>query len=249
MSQAPCHIGTTGWNHSHWSQGHFYPRGLRNRDWLSFYGQQFPTVEVSQTFYGLPPREQVLEWKRAAPAGFQFAVLVSQRVTHVKRLLEPQKGLERFLLHVAGLGEKLGPLLFQFPPVWEKDLDRFGAFLDYLKNQRVIPRLRAAFEFLNPTWYDTDVFRRLETAGYGLCQTDNPGVAEDSTATTGFVYLRRGGPGGNSSAGYPAVELQGDAERIRDWLGEGREVFVYFSNDRDGYALRDAQRLRRILED
>ena len=138
-------IGTSGWVYRHW-KGIFYPRDLPAARQLSFYAEHFPTVEINYSFYRLPTRENFEHWRDETPPGFTFAVKASRFLTHVKKLKDPEEPLANLLDRARGLGDKLGPILFQFPPNWPKDLDRLQAFLPLLPRE-----LRFAFEFRNQT--------------------------------------------------------------------------------------------------
>src|SRR5947209_2305463 len=138
-------IGTSGWSYKHWLNGAFYPPKLPADQYLPFYAAQFSTVELNYSFYQLPPRSAFEAWRARTPAGFLFAVKASRYLTHVKRLTDPREPLERLLESAGGLGPKLGPLLFQFPPRWPMHLDRLRDFLA-LKAE-LAPGQRWAFEF------------------------------------------------------------------------------------------------------
>jgi uncharacterized protein YecE (DUF72 family) len=108
-------IGTSGWAYDHW-KGVFYAKDASQEDLLPAYARSFRTVEVNSTFYGLPSAETVEGWRHAVPDGFTFAVKANRYITHMKNLLEPEKPIARMIGRIQGLGEKLGPILFQLTP-------------------------------------------------------------------------------------------------------------------------------------
>ena len=121
-------IGTSGWTYQHW-RGRFYPPDLSPRRWLEYYAQRFPTVELNSPFYRVPKRRTFEGWRERTPAGFLFAVKASRLITHVRKLRGAEGELRWFLSEAEGLGEKMGPLLFQLPPSLRADPGLLEAFL------------------------------------------------------------------------------------------------------------------------
>ncbi len=243
---ARCWIGTSGWNYRHWS-GVFYPKGMKPTGWFTHYARFFDTVEVNNTFYRLPAPEVFVRWARQAPTGFCFAVKASRFITHIKRLLEPERSAAEFLRRAAGLEEKRGPILFQLPPSGRLNLPRLQTFLAYLSRQRVVSNLQVAFEFREPSWFAPEAQQLLEKAGAALCLADWPDLAAEGPITGSFVYIRRHGAARLYAGAYPRAALQRDAERLRGWVAEGRSVFIYFNNDAEANAVRNALTLKELL--
>lgn len=131
MTEARIHVGTSGWNYSHW-KGVFYPKGVRTEEEFPFYCQNFHTVEINNTFYNLPDSSKVRTWYEAAPEGFVFAVKASRYITHIKKLKDPRGPVDTFTGSLGELKEKLGPILFQLPPSWSCNIERLESFLDAL---------------------------------------------------------------------------------------------------------------------
>jgi uncharacterized protein YecE (DUF72 family) len=156
-------IGTSGWVYKHWMK-RFYPAKLPGEQQLAFYAQHFFTVEVNFFFYRLPPRSTFAMWHDRTPDDFLFAVKASRYLTHVKKLKDPQAPLARLMDAACGLQEKLGIILFQFPPNWHCDLDRLEAFLEVLQSY---PNCRYTMEFLHPSWltaHNGTLWRSFEIA-------------------------------------------------------------------------------------
>jgi uncharacterized protein YecE (DUF72 family) len=238
-------IGCSGWNYAHWRNGVFYPPRCPPRRWLAFYAERFDTVEVNSTFYRLPKRPAVARWAEEAPDGFLFAVKVSRYVTHIKRLRDVGRHLPLLLERIEPLCEagKLGPLLWQLPPTFERDDGRLAVALGELPGD-----LRHAFEFRHASWFAPEVMGLLREHGIALVIADRPEIrpfqTHELTADFTFVRFHHGsrGRGGN----YSDSELAEWAETIRGWAGRG-DVYAYFNNDWEGYALRNALTLRRLL--
>ena len=142
------HVGTSGWHYKDWA-GHFYPEDLRKKDYLSYYADHFHTVEVNNSFYQLPKKETLETWRKTVPEGFLFAVKASRYITHMKKLKETEEALSSFLGRVELLGDKLGPILFQLPPKWNFNPNRFFDFLEVLPNGH-----QYTFEFRDRSWQD-----------------------------------------------------------------------------------------------
>lgn len=210
---------------------------------LGFYVQHFDTVELNNTFYQLPKEQSLSAWRDATPPGFTFAVKGSRFLTHMKKLKDAEMGLTRFLEPLETLGNKLGPILFQLPPKWQVDTERFHKFLS------ILPKLHSyAFEFREPTWESEPVYELLRRHRAAHCAFHLAGYQSPVHITTDFTYVRLHGPGGKYQGSYSDEELRGWAKRIGEWIGSGLSAWVYFDNDDSGYAAKNAARLRELLE-
>ncbi len=240
-------VGTSGWNYKHWSNGVFYPEGLKARDWLEFFARRFDTVEINNTFYNLAKKSVFESWRDGTPPGFCFAVKVYRSITHRKKLLDVEETLAPFLENAAGLGDKLGPLLFQLPPRWHYNSERLKSLLEYMDWQRLVPDARWALEVRDESWYNQELFDLLCEHHVALVLADQPGFAAKGPVTADFVFVRRHGPKQLYSSNYSEELLQQDAQAIQEWLDQGRDVYIYFNNDAQGYAVRNAIRLKELL--
>jgi len=242
-------IGTSGWSYPHWGDGVFYPTGLRPPLWLSFYAQCFRTVEINFSFYRLPRREVFEAWREKTPSGFLFAVKASRFLTHIKKLVGIEEPLQRLWDSVQGLGEKLGPLLFQLPPSLPYGKERLEGFLKPLSHQLTRGEGRAALEVRNPTWLCPECYDLLARAGIALCLSDWPDLPVEGPLTADFVFVRRHGPGQLYASEYSEAQLRKEAQRARGWLNQGKEVFIYFNNDAQGWAVKNARTLAQMLQE
>lgn len=212
------HIGTSGWQYDSWRR-RFYPKDLPQAQWLPFYAERFETVEVNNTFYRLPKRETFVRWREVTPPGFLVTVKASRFITHIKRLKEPADSVRMFYERAEGLGDKLGPVLFQLPPFLKKDLPRLADFLPLLPAGHM-----AAFEFRNDSWFSDDVYALLKGAGAALClseREDNAPPPLVETAPWGYVRLRL--------EHYSDADLQAWARRLGE-TGWG-QTYVYFMHE------------------
>lgn len=245
-SMGRCFIGTSGYVYKHW-RGRFYPQALPAREWLPFYAQRFETVELNNPFYRLPAKAVFAAWRRTVPPEFVFAVKASRYLTHLKRLKQPSDPLRRLLTRAAALQATLGPVLFQLPARFHVDVDRLRRFLRALGRQRYVPALRAVLEVRHASWLVPEVFDLLVRANVALCLQDWREAPVRAPVTADFVYVRRHGTTPRYSGSYRDAGLRADARAIRAWLGEGRDVYVYFNNDGNAYAVRNAERLAHFV--
>src|SRR5437867_1088453 len=134
-------VGTSGWQYASW-RGRFYPRSLPQRAWLQHYASRFPVVEVNNSFYRLPNDTTFDHWRSGTPKGFLFVVKASRYITHIRRMRDAKDSVDLFWSRASRLREKLGPVLFQFPPNLRADVPLLADFLQILP-----PGMRPAFEF------------------------------------------------------------------------------------------------------
>lgn len=234
-------IGTSGWHYKHWV-GNFYPPKWPAARMLAHYIQHFDTVELNNSFYKLPTRTSLENWRESTPPNFHFAVKGSRFLTHMKKLSNAEEGLKRFLDAVDVLEPKLGPILFQLPPFWEVNLDRLASFLEILP-----PYRRWAFEFRNPSWDTPEVYALLARYNAAYCIFDLAGYLSPLQVTADFSYIRLHGPGGKYQGTYSDETLQFWAATIREWSRRLAAIYVYFDNDDSGFAAKDALRLKELL--
>ena len=240
MVTARYYIGTSGWHYDHW-RDRFYPAGLPKSKWLDYYSQKFPTVEINNSFYRLPSEKAFATWHDSSPAHFRFAVKVSRFITHIKKLRDVEKPLDTFQERAKGLGAKLGPLLYQLPPNMKRNDAVLESFLSLLP-----PAQQHAFEFRNESWLNEGVFDMLRRHNVGLCVMDMPGFTSPVLATADFAYIRFHGSQWLYGSCYSDEELRGWAGRI---AGLGAKVtYIYFNNDAEAFAVRNALTLAQLLK-
>src|SRR5437867_6092562 len=149
-------IGTSGFQYAEW-KGNFYPEDLPAAKMLPFYAERFSTTEINYTFHRIPAPKTIDNWKAQTPEEFRFALKAPQKITHWSKLRDCADTLEYFCKVATGLGERLGPVLFQLPPAFKKDADVLSSFL------REFPSMRAAFEFRHESWFDDEIFNLLKS--------------------------------------------------------------------------------------
>ena len=227
-------VGTSGWNYAEW-KGSFYPTDMKPAAMLPYYAARFGTVEVNATFYRMPTTKTVGGWAAAVAPEFTFVLKAPQRITHFARLREVDESVRLFCDVARGLGARLGPLLFQLPPNFKKDVARLGDVL-YM----VPPELRMAWEFRNDSWFADDVYERLRARNAALAIVeDEAATPAIATADWGYFRLR--------AVDYTDARLRAWIETIRT-IGAGwRDAFVFFKHEERGTGPALAQRLETLL--
>jgi len=238
------YIGTSGYSYKHWKRV-FYPEDTKEDKWLEFYTKSFDTVELNVTFYRLPQETVFLSWKKRTPKEFKFAVKGSRFITHIKKLNDCDGALKLFFRRTKLLKEKLGPVLWQLPPSFKADLKRLENFIKYLKKYS---KVKHVFEFRNQTWHTEKVYELLKKEEIALCSADWPDFNQDIHSTPGFLYLRRHGQGAKLYSGcYSKKQLEKDAKIIKENLQNKKDVYMYFNNDQNGYAVKNALEIKKLV--
>jgi uncharacterized protein YecE (DUF72 family) len=228
-------VGTSGFSYAEW-KGPFYPADLPAARMLTYYAERLPAVEINNTFYRLPRRSVLEGWAAQVPESFRFAVKASQRITHMKRLADVGDETNYLLDVVQALGERLGVLLFQLPPNFKLELERFDRFLELLP-----AGTRAAFEFRHASWLDPRVHERLRARACAWVVTDqDEGAAPDFLLTAPWTYLRL------RRASYAREELAAWAARLRSRSLD--EAFVFFKHEDEGAGPRLASEFLELAE-
>ena len=222
--------GTSGYSYPEW-KGNFYPEKLAAKDMLRFYAERFPTVEINNTFYRMPKEALLQGWADQVPESFRFVIKASQRITHIQRLRECGELLTYLFRVTSTLGARLGPLLFQLPPNFKRDVPRLQSFFGAMPERR-----RVAVEFRHASWFDDEVYEVLRGEGAALCVADTgeePAAPLVATTDWGYLRLRR--------------EEFGDPE-LRDWARRIREqpwseAYVFLKHEEEGKGPKLAARL------
>jgi uncharacterized protein YecE (DUF72 family) len=231
-------IGCSGWQYTHW-RGDFYPAELPTTRWYAHYALTFDTVEINNSFYRLPPAETFAKWREQAPKHFLYAVKASRFLTHMKKLKDPEDPLFRFFGNATQLGPHLGPILYQLPPNFPINLERFETFL------RALPRgHRHTVEFRDTSWYDDRVYALMDKYKVALCLHDMQGSATERVVVGPFIYVRFHHGTRKYGGRYSDERLDHWGAWLADRAEKGMAVFAYFNNDTGGHAPRDAVRLR-----
>src|SRR3989442_13453228 len=187
---------------------------------LASYAERFDTVEINATFYRMPTPRTLAGWAAGTPAHFVFALKAPQRITHFARLRNVDEPVRYFVDAAQTLGAKLGPILFQLPPNFARDLARLADLLALLP-----PGLRCAMEFRHDSWFDDDVYERLRGRNVALCIADTEKGTTPLVATADFGYLRL------RDEGYTDDDLRRWVETVRRVGAGWRQTFVFFKHE------------------
>jgi len=242
------YIGTSGWVYPSW-EGIFYPETLKHQDKLRYFSQQFKTTEVNYSFYHLPRPSTYKKWYFQTPSNFVFAVKASRFITHIKRLKEVQNAWKIFLENALCLKEKLGPILFQFPPSFKataENVSRLDNFLEniHMRNKKTMAMLlRIGVEFRHKSWCNEKIYSLLRKHNVAWVIADSSRYPKVEMITADFTYIRMHGPAALFASKYPDSELKKLSQEIRNWRKSNISVYCYFNNDFSGYAVENAKTL------
>lgn len=233
-------IGTSGWNYPHW-KGSFYPSDVPQKRWFEHYCRNFKTVEINYSFYQWPKEDTLKKWFDESPDGFKFTMKAPRTITHVKKLIDSPEYVNRFYSLTKILKTKMGCHLFQLPPSFNKtehNLEKLKTFLEALDSRK-----DNAVEFRHKDWWSKAVFDLFKENKISFCIVAGLGMPDDIIYTYKTSYFRFHGD--NYSSDYSGAAIKKYAEKISDF--KGIKVYVYFNNDINAYAPRNALQLKRKL--
>jgi len=234
------HIGCSGWFYSHW-RGIFYPaQEPTTRLWFAYYANVFRTVELNAPFYRWPKPATIRRWKREAPAGFRYSVKVNRTITHERRMVRTRRLVESYYRIADTLGDRMGCFLFQFPPSHRYTASRLRSIVTQLD-----PARHTAVEFRHKSWWRPSVYRAFAKRGIIFCAVSAPRLPEEFPPHQPVLYVRLSGRTRWYRHDYSLAELTAWVDRIA--ASGAKEAWVYFNNDREGFAIKNALMLRRLL--
>ena len=230
------YVGTSGFAYRDWAPL-FYPAGVRARDLLREYSDRLSAVELNNTFYRQPRPEAVAGWLADTPPEFRFAVK-AQRGGSLRAFGEAAEQTVGWLTGPYRLfGERLGAVLYRVPTPFRRDDLRLAALLDAWPTD-----LPLSVEFQDPSWHVGEVYDRLAEAGAALCATDlDDQLTPDLRRTGRLIYLRL------RRTDYATADLEAWAARLRVFLADGVDCFVFFRHDADGRSALRATALRQMV--
>ncbi|MBA2709364.1 MAG: DUF72 domain-containing protein [Tatlockia sp.] len=235
-------IGTSGWSYAGWL-GNFYPEKIKSNLILPFYSGILESVELNNSFYQIPKEKNVKNWVEITPENFIFSCKANRYITHFKKLEDTTESVERLLNVFKHFENKLGPVLFQFPPSWSVDLPRLKHFIEQLPKNYLY-----TFEFRHKSWFCDDLYELLQKHQMSLCFYDHKTYRSPEMVTGSFIYVRMHGPLEEAYKGaYEGSTLEEYAKKFIDWREKGKAIYCYFDNDEKANAPQDAQRLKAIL--
>lgn len=238
-------VGIGGWTYVPWRKN-FYPEGLVQRRELEYASRRLSSIEINGTYYGSQKPETYARWAAETPDGFLFSVKAPRRIVQSKLLARAGAQIEDFVGGIAALGDRLGPIVWQFEKGTQLERGDFEAFLDLLPGRIDSQPLRHVLDVRAPDFVDADYLAMARHRGLATVFTDSRDHPSFADVTADFVYLRLMRSRADIASGYSDAELQDWAGRVRQWAAGGepddvpridprtaapdrpREVFVYF---------------------
>jgi len=240
--QASAYVGCSGWFYWKW-RGQFYPADLPTGEWFDHYANQFDSVEINASYYSWPTVTNVKSWVRQpGDRRFVYTVKVCELITHIKRFKGTKTLVMDFGMIADILGERMGCFLFQLPPSYHFTNARLNSILGQLDQAR-----RNVVEFRHASWWNETVYSAFRQTGTIFCSCSGPRLPNVLVRTADDVYVRLHGTERWYRHDYTADELTKWAEDIR--ASGAKRAWVYFNNDYDGFAPKNAVAMRRLLED
>jgi uncharacterized protein YecE (DUF72 family) len=234
------HIGCSGWQYKHW-RGDFYPATLPSTRWLEYYAAHFDTVEINASFYSWPTVAGVQAWRRQpGKKTFVYTVKVCELITHIKKFKGTKTLVKDFGMISDILGDRMGCLLFQLPPSYRYTKARLNDVVSQLD-----PARRNVVEFRHASWWNEEVYSTFRKAGIIFCSCSGPRLPDELVQTADEIYVRLHGPKRCYRHDYSKAELAIWAGRIK--ASSAKRAWVYFNNDNDAHAPKNAITLRRML--
>jgi uncharacterized protein YecE (DUF72 family) len=238
--KASAYVGCSGWFYWKW-RGLFYPQDLPTGQWFHHYAKRFDTVEINASFYSWPTVANVKTWRRQpGKRRFVYTVKVSELITHIKRFNGTKTLIRDFGMIADILGDRMGCFLFQLPPSHRYTKARLTAILGQLD-----PRRRNVVEFRHASWWNETVYTAFRQTGTIFCSCSGPRLPDELVRTADEVYLRLHGPERWYRHNYSNAELVRWTDRIR--ASGAKRAWVYFNNDNEAHAPRNAGTMRRLL--
>jgi uncharacterized protein YecE (DUF72 family) len=245
---ARIYIGTSGWSYKDWV-GNFYPEDIKPKDYLAYYSQQFNSVEIDSSFYGIPRRSAVESWYKMVPEGFKFAPKFPQDITHKSDLTDIDDKLTAFLSAMELLKEKLGPLLIQFPHSFKPELsDNLERFLKQLPKG-----FNYVMEIRNRKWLSEKFYEVLKKDNIGMALIEHPWMPRLNIVTSNTLYVRFLGDRQKIAADFSHIQID-RTENMDEWRKmilvleeKTNDFYGYFNNHYSGYAPATAKYFRNLL--
>ncbi|MEM2932981.1 MAG: DUF72 domain-containing protein [Candidatus Pacearchaeota archaeon] len=239
------YVGTSGYVYWHW-QGLFYPSNLPSSKWFDFYAKHFNTVEINMSFYRWPKESTIKSWfyrakkiEKETGRPFVYTIKANRLITHIKKLANVKKILNDFYQLIDKVKPYLGCVLFQLPPSLKYDENRLKNFVNILNEN-----YRNVIEFRHTSWWKEKTYKILEDNAT-FCIVSAPGLPEDFIKTTDIIYVRFHGKKLWYGSNYSDVELKEWAKKIKQ--AKAKEVYCYFNNDFNAYAVYNAIKLKKLL--
>jgi len=224
------YFGCSGWYYREWKDL-FYPNGLHQKDYFSYYANHFNSVELNSTFYHFPAQESVQAWYKQAPKNFKYSIKANREITHIKRFKAVRPSLDRLYGLSDILAEKTGCFLFQFPRSFSFNNERFVRILSQINLV-----YKNVIEFRHPSWWQTHVTDTFTKSKVILCSVMEFHLPQVLMSTNKCAYMRFHGELIYSGS-YTKEELSKWKEIVKS--SSVQECWAYFNNTMHGHAVQN----------
>jgi uncharacterized protein YecE (DUF72 family) len=228
MSRGTIRVGVGGWDYDPWRET-FYPPGTSKAKQLAYAGTKLTAIEINGTYYGRQKPETFAKWAKDVPDGFKFAVKASRFCTNRRVLAEGAESIERFLTQgLTELGDRLGPILWQFMATKKFDADDFRGFLDLLPARQDGVPLQHAIEVRHESFQAPEFAAMVSEAGHAVVFAHSHEFPEITAPSSRLFYARLQESVDEVATGYDDKSLDRWAARAKDWATDGRDAYVFF---------------------
>ncbi|MGO4821544.1 MULTISPECIES: DUF72 domain-containing protein [unclassified Flavobacterium] len=221
----------------------FYPENLPSKNWFEYYSNHFSTFEINATFYKFPTLRIMENWYAKSPENYSYSVKAPKEITHLKKFKDCVELIDKlYSVCESGLKEKLGCLLFQFPPSYAFSKENLDTIVSSLN-----PKYKNIVEFRNDSWWNDEVINTLTANNISFCSVSHPKLPQHIVTQSPVIYLRLHGAKKLFYSEYTTEEL----EYIKYQLVMSetkKEVFIYFNNTASEAGIKNAQLMKKILE-
>jgi uncharacterized protein YecE (DUF72 family) len=243
---ARAYIGTSGWVYAGWRE-HLYA-DTPTKKWLHVASRAFDALEINGSFYTQIKPETYTRWYDETPPEFRFALKGHRFVTHYKRLRDCRDSIVRLRDQVQPLKEKLAAVVWQLPSNFQcAEAGGLARLEDFMRSLQAWRDVRHALELRHRSWFTPAVAAILRANNVAVCMGDAPDFPMWREVTADLVYVRLHGRTRKYASSYSERSLQDWAASAKQWLAEGRDVHVYFDNDAEGHAVRNALRFQELV--
>jgi uncharacterized protein YecE (DUF72 family) len=224
----------------------FYPVGLRQKDELSYAAEQMTAIEINSTYYSTQSPKSFANWAAVAPDNFKYSAKASRFCTNRKILAEAGPSIEKYIGQgFTELGDKLGPIVWQFAATKKFDAVDFGKFLDLLPVELDGRKLRHALDVRNASFNDPAFIDLALSKGMAIVHSDHPEYPLIEADTADFVYVRVMKAQEELNEGYSAAELEAWVDKAKAWAAAGRDVYLFFIS---GAKVRNPAAARAVIK-
>ena len=243
------HVGCSGWSYEDWV-GPFYPKGAKAGDYLQMYSSVFDAVEIDSSFYRIPNPFMISKWKKNTPEGFLFSPKFPKKVTHDFKLQNVGSTVNFFYKTLAGLGDKLGPVVIQLPPSFKYDKG-LSVLEKFITNDLKTSSFRHAIEFRHKSWFRSEVYKLLESNNVSFVWSINQYATTPTELTSKVIYTRMVGERDITDFGAiqkdRSKQMKEMSDAVKASIGSVDDAFIFFNNHFAGFGPESVNEFRRLL--